>query len=331
MAVTIKDIARSAQISAVTVSRILGNKQGHYSAATAEKVRKIAQTMGYHKNIAAAELVTRKSHVVAVIIGATKTNFAEKIVEGIEKSAIQYGYHIVLLTVEPNNPQSQTRALQTILGRPIYGVLLLSLALTAKNFQLLQATELPYLFISIGISDKASFISSNDFQIGYQATSFLIAKGHTKIGIAGMTDDSYIGQQRVAGFKQALRESKLSIQDDWIQFGDFTYEAGIKAMREYGPNPELTAVIGTSDLVSIGLLNAASDFNLAVPQRLSILSIDGTQLTKIVRPQLSSITQDFYQMGYQGLQTLIQQANHKDKAHYLPFKIIERGSTSQLP
>ncbi|KRM06113.1 hypothetical protein FC89_GL000980 [Liquorilactobacillus ghanensis DSM 18630] len=330
MAITIKDIANAAQISAVTVSRILSNKEGHYSAATAAKVRKIAKNLGYRKNFAAAELVTRKNRVIAVIVSAVKTNFAEKILEGIANSAIKYGYNIVLLYVKPNNPQSQRHALQTILGRLIYGVLLVSLELTDENFQLLKTTKIPYLFISIAVKDGAAFIGSDDFQIGYQATNFLIAQGHTKIGIAGMSNSSYIGQQRVAGYRHAMKKQQLLIKDRWIQFGDFTYQAGIQAMKNYGAATELTAIIGTSDLVTIGILNTAAELNLSVPQQLSLLSIDGTQLTQIVRPQLSSITQDFYQMGYQGLRALVHQAEKKLKSHYMPFQIIERQSTSQL-
>lgn len=101
-------------------------------------------------------------------------------------------------------------------------------------------------------------------------------------------------------------------------------------MKNYGAATELTAIIGTSDLVTIGILNTAAELNLSVPQQLSLLSIDGTQLTQIVRPQLSSITQDFYQMGYQGLRALVHQAEIKLKSHYMPFEIIERQSTSQL-
>lgn len=155
-------------------------------------------------------------------------------------------------------------------------------------------------------------ITSNDHGIGYLATSYLIRQGHRRIGLAGLDfSDSYTGKLRLAGYQAALAENQLSAHSEWVQAGDYSYEAGIAALDAYAQNSELpiTAVIAGSDMVGIGILNRASALKIPVPpQKLSIVTIDGTDLCRIVQPPLTSVTQDFYKMGYVGLERLLENA-----------------------
>ena len=330
MAATIKDIAKIAKISTATVSRILSDKKGHFSEQTAIKVRKIAKELGYHKNSAAAELVTKKSNVIAVIVNSVNTNFSKQIIQGIEKTAVKNSYNVIILDVEQNNLLSEQRAIKTILERPAYGILVLSVDLTLSSRQMLNDAQIPYLFISIALPQNSNFIASNDFQIGYQAASFLINKGHRKIGLAAVDPQTFIGQQRIAGYQQALQDHEIIPDDNWIQPGNFTYQSGIAAMNNYYQLASITAVIGGSDLASIGLLNAATNLDLKIPADLSILSIDGTFLTQIVQPPLSCVKQAFYKMGLLGADLLLNEKQKVSHSIYLPFKIIERDSISTI-
>lgn len=97
-------------------------------------------------------------------------------------------------------------------------------------------------------------------------------------------------------------------------------------MKHYGPDTELTAVIASSDLSGIGILNQANLYGMSVPNRLAILTIDGTQLCEIVRPKLSSVTQSFFEMGVKGMNMLVSESMKEFYSMYTPIKIVERQS-----
>ncbi len=97
-------------------------------------------------------------------------------------------------------------------------------------------------------------------------------------------------------------------------------------MKQYGREPEVTAVIASSDLAAIGVMNQAQDYGLKIPADLAVMSIDGTKLCGIVRPQLTSVTQEFLEMGVRGMQQIISQPTKAAKSAFTPFKIIARQS-----
>ncbi|KRL36964.1 LacI family DNA-binding transcriptional regulator [Liquorilactobacillus uvarum] len=331
MGVTIKDIAKETGFSVATVSRVLSNKIGFFSQETAAVVNDAAVKLGYKKNMAATELVTQKSSVIAVIINSTKTNFSDSIIAGIQKKADETSKRVIILYAGDHDFNSQQRALTTALERPLMGILLLSVDLFAENLQLLKAANIPFRFISISFQDpELTYVASDDWQIGYLATKYLLKKGHKRIGLAGIDIESsaHTGKLRLNGYKYALAENNIIPQKDWIQTGNYSYEAGLQAMEKYGSQKNVSAVITGSDLVGIGLLNQAAKMNLSIPSNLSLITIDGTYLCKIVQPQLTSITQNFYKMGYLGAEYLI--TNHKQNA-FTDIKISERGSVQKVP
>jgi LacI family transcriptional regulator len=327
MDVTIKDIAQATGFSTATVSRVLTNKEGYFSQKTAKKVNKAAQELGYQKNMAAIELVTRRSDVVAVIINSTKTNFADSIIEGIQQRASELGNTIIMLYTKDRDEAVQRKAITTALERPVAGILLLSVDIAPQNVELLKSSNTPYYFVSIAFHDASlPCICSDDKAVGYMAATYLLSHGHRRIALAGLDlNNSYTGQLRMDGYRSAMAEHGITVSDDWIHAGDFSYESGVEALKAYADQHPLpiTAVIAGSDLVAIGILNQAQSLGIDVPAQLSIISIDGTVLCNYVQPPLTSVTQDFYRMGYIGLGRLLE---HDAEISFTESKIVERSS-----
>ncbi|WP_125582042.1 LacI family DNA-binding transcriptional regulator [Levilactobacillus cerevisiae] len=329
MAATIKDIAKLAGVSTATVSRVLANKSAFFSAATATKVQDAATSLGYQKNTAAAELVTHHSHVIAAVVNSTKTNFANQIIEGIQEEAHRHDLNVIILYAGDADPEQQRRALMTVIERPVMGILLLSVDLAAENLTLLQNAQIPYCFLSISFDgEQLPYITSDDWQVGYQATQALLNQGHRKIGLAGVDRDFHTGRQRVLGYTQALRDAGITPQAEWIQLGNYSYAAGQTAMRAYGGQTELTAIVGASDMAAIGVMNQARDLGLLVPADLSIVAIDGTELCSLVQPQLTSVSQNFYEMGIAGVQQLRSTESLPQKI--TPIKLVSRQSVRMV-
>lgn len=328
MSVTIKDVAAAAGVSIATVSRVLAHKDQFYSPATAEKIMTVARDLGYQKNSAAVELVTQKSQVLGVVVSSTQTNFADQIIAGIQDTAFARDLSVIILYAGVNDDRLQQKAIQTVIERSVRGILILALELNDANRQLLDQTPIPHVFLSTTSgSEQDAFVASDDFKIGQQATEYLINKGHTRIGLAAVEATSHVGQKRLAGYRTAMANHQLPIESEWIQAGHFTYADGLAAMRQWGPTPSIDAVVAMSDLAAVGVLNQATDFHLNIPNQLAIVSIDGTDLVKWVRPQLTSITQAFYDMGVAGVNLLMDTDTQPTAAQLLPFKLEERASS----
>lgn len=145
MVATIKDIARKTGVAASTVSRVLGNKQSGYSQATAAKVRAAAKELGYKRNQAAVELVKQRSNIIATVVSSVKTSFSGQIIDGIQSEAIKHGLNLIIIYSNSADPVEQRRALMTAIERPVRGILLLSIALSAENLELLQELSLIHI------------------------------------------------------------------------------------------------------------------------------------------------------------------------------------------
>lgn len=327
MAATIKDIARISGVSPATVSRVLSNQKIFYSEKTAKKVRKVAKKLGYQRNKNAVELVTRRSNVIAVLVSSTETNFSDQILKGIQQQALARGLSVMIIFAGEGDAAIQAKAIQTVIERSVMGILLVAIDLDPANECLLESANIPFLFISMTLKNSEfPFISSNDFDIGYQATKYLINKGHRKIGFIATDLHSFIGNLRYEGYRDAMRDNQLEFNEDWVRHGHFTYSDGVNAMKHYGKDTELTAMIASSDLAGIGILNQAMSYGMKVPDRLAILVVDGTYLCDIVRPKLTSLTQSFFEMGAKGMDMLVSESFKDFYSMYTPIKITERES-----
>ena len=327
MAATIKDVARVSGVSPATVSRVLSNQKEFYSEKTAKKVRAAVKQLGYRRNTSAVELVTQRSKVIAVLVSSTQTNFADQILKGIQERAKVCDLSVMIIFAGEGDADIQAKAIRTVIERSVMGILLVAIDLAPSNDELLESANIPFIFISMTLKNgKFPFISSNDFDIGYQATKYLIAKGHQKIGFAATDLHSFVGNLRYEGYRDAMRDNQLQFEDDWICDGHFTYQDGVSAMKHYGSQTPLTAVIASSDIAGIGILNQANSYGMQVPDRLAILTVDGTQLCDIVRPKLSSVTQSFYEMGAKGMDMLVSESFKDFYSMYTPIKIVERES-----
>ncbi|GAF36108.1 transcription regulator [Lentilactobacillus farraginis DSM 18382 = JCM 14108] len=325
---TIKDIAKLAGVSPATVSRVLSGQTDFYSEKTAKKVQQAVKKLGYRKNTNAVELVTQKSHVLAVIISTIQTNAADQIINGIQETAIKNNLDVIILYAGEKNADLQKKALKTVIERSVMGILLVAIDLNLQNEALLKSAKIPFLFLSIGfLENRFPFISSDDFKVGQEATQYLINKGHTKIGFAAANSESNIGQLRLAGYWKALSQHHIKPKLDWAYDGEYTYEDGIQAMNYYHQHTDLTAAVASSDLAAIGMLNQAKSLGIRIPEDFAVISIDGTFLCTIMRPQITSVTQVFREMGVKGVETLVKQTSKPFKSLYTPIKITERESS----
>ncbi|WP_295746428.1 LacI family DNA-binding transcriptional regulator [uncultured Limosilactobacillus sp.] len=322
MKATIKDVAKAANVSTATVSRVLANKKGTYREKTARAVRQAAERLGYRRNISAAQLAAQETTTIAVIINDTKTNFWQEVLDGIQDAMDDYQRDSIILYAGNNDPAKLTAAINAALARQVAGILLVAAKVNDEQLTLLDQCGLPYRFVSIYGEENqpGRFTSSNNIEIGQLATRYLVDHGHQRIGLVGI-DKSTTGQQRLLGYQKVMSAANLVVEPDWVQYGDYSFLNGqqlFPAIRRL----QLTAVITASDMTAAGIIKAARQAGMNLPTDLSVISIDGTFVCDITAPQLTSVSQNFRLMGQQSVADLLNNA----ASSFVPVKIVERES-----
>lgn len=326
MKATIKDVAKAAHVSTATVSRVLSNKAGTYREETAKVVRKVADQLGYHRNVSAAELAANEVKTIAIIINNTKTHFCQEVLDGIQEALQDAHRNSIIFYAGNNDAAMLTQAINNVLARSVSGILLISAKATSRQLSLLNNSGIPYRFVSIYGSDdqETKFISSDNIKIGELATSYLIEHGHSKIGLLGI-DQSTTGKQRLLGYEKVMTKANLVVDPNWVQYGDYSFENAQKLFKRVR-NVGLTAIIAASDMVAAGLIKAANQYGYSIPEDLSIISIDGTFICDITSPTITSVSQQFKLMGQRSVTNLIENAD----AEFIPVNINERKSVKNL-
>ncbi len=330
MKITINSVAEKAGVSVATVSRVLNQKEG-YSEDTRLKVLKIMKEMGYQPNALAQGLAGKRTQTIGVLIPKLSSMVASTILNGLEDAAHKKEHSVIICNTD-NDGKRTTKYLQVLRQRQIEGLIIVSQQLSEEEVIFLKKMKIPILLISTA-NENFKHIKVNDYAASYDATKYLIEKGHEKIlFLSGTKSDPIAGLPRVFGYQQALKDHGFKVKPELIIYGDFDYESGkVNMKRALEKKLDFTSVFAASDEMAVGALNIAYNHGLKIPAELSIISYDGTKLSEMSTPPLTVLNQPFYKMGFDGLNMLIDNINgQKVVSRDIPYSIIERESIKRL-
>jgi LacI family transcriptional regulator len=341
--VTIKDVARAANVSIATVSRVV-NGYAHVRPAVRDAVSKAIAELGYRPNGLASSFRTQQSNIVGVLLRQQRTPFSSALAYAIETTMFDQGYRVLLCSTNGDADREQAY-IETMLDMRVQGIIIRPSSATVRTTK--QVTTLRERGISVAFVDmrpKIASISSvvcDNFSGGYQGMRHLIELGHRKIGIiagsiAQRGGGQDVGSERVRGIRQAATDLADDVE---LLFSHPFENASFDVGREAGHamitgNPGMTAVFGTTDMLAIGVMHAAHALNLDLPRDLSILGYDGVLESTVTFPTLSTIAQPIHEMGQLAATTLIDQMTGVSKSPrqvVLENTLVQRGSTIPLP
>ena len=332
---TIKDIAKRADVSTATVSRIINGLEG-YNEETKQKVLKAIAELGYKRNpvgVIEAEKV-KLNNTVGVIVSDISTDFYISILKGIENVAHENGYSIIICNSDVDGAKT-IDYINVLKQRNVDSIILIGLNLKDEYYKALEDSKIPYIQIStMSFKYQIPYIKVDSQQASYAATKYLIDKGHKKFAmISGDSKDVDNGYHRIFGFKQALMENNLEVDESLIKQGDFSYESGRKCMEELLKEKKIfTAIFAASDDMAIGALQVAYENNIKIPKDLSIIGYDNTKVAEMSIPPLTTVGQPLYEMGRRGMENIINfiENNVKLESIIMPYSIVERKTVAEL-
>ncbi|MBG9589993.1 catabolite control protein A [Cytobacillus firmus] len=331
MNVTIYDVAREANVSMATVSRVV-NGNPNVKPATRKKVMEVIDRLGYRPNAVARGLASKKTTTVGVIIPDISSTFFAELARGIEDIATMYKYNIILSNSD-QNIEKELHLLNTMLGKQVDGIVFMGGNITSELVEEFEKSLVPIVLAgSIEETGKIPSVNINYEQAAFDVTKSFIEKGHKDVAlVVGPLREPINQEKKLAGYKRALEEAEVSFRDELVVEGDYTYDSGIEAFEKLlEAEPRPTAIFAGSDEMALGIIHGAEDKGYDVPKDFEVISSDNTRLTLMVRPQLTSVVQPLYDIGAVAMRLLTKLMNKEtvdEQIVVLPHRIEERSST----
>src|ERR1700692_3414998 len=334
MPVTIKDVARESGVNISTVSRALNNGYG-VNDQTREHVIARAARLNYRPNRIARGLATGRSHSLGLIISDIRNPFFAEVARGAEDAARAGNCDLVLCNSDLD-ADKQMHYVRSLLEKRIDGILMNSVSALSREQQAqLTASGVPIVLLNRTPSNQGfSTVCANNEAGGAMAARYLLELGHRKI--AHLTGPKQHGNlsDRTRGFVRTLQAAKNAIQPI-VRYGKFNFAGGADLTTKLlDAHPDVTAIFAANDVMAFGVVKAALERGLRIPQDLSLIGFDNIEFSGIVHPPLTTIHQPKYEMGQAAVEILLRLARNKEKQmpehRLLGVELIERQSCRKL-
>ena len=322
-------MAKLAGVSHQTVSRVLNNHTS-LKPETREKVEKAISELQYRPNQAARQLVTSRSRMIGILIAGSELYGPWAILNAMEREARLEGYSVISISVLPDSPESWREGIEQLRNLDIDGVI--TIALSNKIIKEVEKSLSTATIVIVDTEPNKKFDAVNieNFEGGKIATEHLISLGHKKITHIAGPLDGYEGQMRRNGYEEAMTSAKLKsdvVEGDWsIESG---YQAGLKiAERRERPS----AIFTTNDHQALGLIRAFAEKEISVPADISIVAFDDIPEAAYFSPALTTVRQDFDQLGNLAINRMLAQLREpqKSSAYTIKPELVVRESTQSI-
>ncbi|OON92726.1 MAG: LacI family transcriptional regulator [Candidatus Epulonipiscium fishelsonii] len=335
----LKDIAKEAGVSIMTVSNVINGKHSKVSASTIERVNKIIDKYNYAPNMTAKSLSQKSSKIVAVIISISEEDeqknylenpFVSTIIGITEKLLRQNGYYAMVCSIK-----SFEDVLKLLDNWNLDGIMFLNPIYTKEIENHLAGIKCPILvFDGDTINRDMISVNTDDEKGLYLSTRHLIEKGHKHIAFVANYDRNPLLTRRFSGYLKALNKAGIPINKNYIFEYSPNYEEGVKAGKYISSYyKEITGVVTTADMCAIGIMEGAKLCGYNIPDDLSVVGFDDLKLCSYVTPKLTSISQQIDYKTKIGITTLIDCMNAKKNIItpiVIDVKLVKRQSVRNL-
>lgn len=301
--ITIKDIAKIANVSTTTVSRIINGK-GEASKETIEKVLKIAKELNYSPNRLARSLSTKSSNLIAILVPNLNNPFFAELVTKVEKNAEKKGFRVLLCNTNDEREKVEY-FLNMIRENYVFGAIICTLQVKENDLIKLEENGIHTVTIDRAIlNHKFSSVNVNQYFGTYIAIEHLIKEGAKKIIFISGPKENPLSSEREKAYLECL--IKHNITKNNILYGDFTLESGYYLIKELlDKNIDFDGIFAANDLMAIGAMKMCSDFGLKIPEDIKVVGNDNLEIVNFLSPALTSLSQESDQVSYMIIEELL--------------------------
>jgi len=308
----IRNIAEKAGVSVATVSRVLNHPES-VAPATKKKIEEIIEQEEYTPNWFARGLNFNKTGTIGLMIPHILNPGHMEIAKGVEDVAHQKDYTTFKCNVE-NDVHKEKKYLDNLIKRRVDGIVLISSLLNGDELQNIVEQNIPIVLVGENKGNANVPIVRIDCHLAAcKATKHLLENGYRNIGMLYGDTPEIENMRKVSGYREALREEKVPLKNEYIILAENTIEGGYLAGKRYlelKDPPQ--AIFASSDLLAIGVIDAMKDNDVRVPEEMAIVGFDNIRMANIVEPKLTTIEKPLHKMGVLGTRLLFDMIEDKD-------------------
>jgi LacI family transcriptional regulator len=317
---TIEDVARLASVSIATVSRVINN-QGGVRKQTEERILKAIDELGYIRSAVARSMKRKETFTIGIIVPDINNPFFPLVVSGIEQKAREKGYYTFLCSTN-ESPLVEEEIVKMFVERGVDGVILTTANESGNHIKLLQEQGIPIVAVDRAIKQfEVDTVLVDNVKGAYQAVQHLILQGHERIAIICGPQNTTPGYERFVGYKKALEEYGIPIDEQLIVQGDFMEGSGYQATQTLSESDDRpTAIFSSNNLMTIGCMKAIHDLDWKLGEEVSFIGFDDVDIATFIKPRLSVVSRPMNTLGEIAFQLLYERIHFKGelpKRNYL--------------
>ncbi len=333
--VTIIDVAREANVSPSTVSRVLNNA-GTISPATVNSVYKAVEKLGYEPNMLARSFRKKETRTILILTPNMTNPYYSNILSGISDMSREMSYSSFICNTSAGTEQVK-ETLEMLPKHRADGAILLA---SEKGETWIRDFSEAYPIVQCSEFDPeipVPHVSIDNYKAAVEAVRYLIRLGHRKIGTISSVNHYLSTQLRLRGYQDALTEAGIKPETRLIGYAskDYNYASGCAiAEKLLSMQDRPTAIFCISDVLAMGAINTAKKLGLRVPQDISIIGFDDVEQTAMFSPQLTTIAQPCYALGQKSAELLFMKLARGENIPMetvLPYEMVLRESTGPRP
>lgn len=306
MSSTIKDVARLARVSISTVSRVQ-NGSANVRPETRERILQAFRQLDYEPNAVARSMIKKTTQSIGVIIPDITNPFFPAVIKGIEDLARKLGFSTILCNTD-ESVEDERKALQILRQKRVDGLIITAADEKGLHIKKAAGDGLPVVLVDrlVEEGNLDAVLIDNVFG-AYQAARHLILQGHKKLGVIAGPQNLTPGRDRLQGFKKALREYGVQIEERYMKFGDFREESGYVLGRQLLEAPSRpTAIFACNNLMTIGLIRAILGSGLRIGVDIAVVGFDDIEIATMLNPPITVVTRPMYKMGSLAFELLME-------------------------
>ncbi|PJJ61363.1 LacI family DNA-binding transcriptional regulator [Compostimonas suwonensis] len=325
--VTMADVGRLAGVSHQTVSRVL-NEPHRVNAETRDRVQDAIKSLRYHRSTVARALATNRTRSVGLISTGLALHSHSKRMIAFNEAARASGYQVSMASLPTAEREPMQAALDVLMGQGVEGIVLI--VADKRALDIIDALDLdvPLVVADSGGSSDRHNVAIDQFLGARMATAHLIELGHSRIAHLSGPDWSLDASERLRGWRTELESAGLPVIEPLE--GNWTPESGYERGLELAASGDVTAVFAANDQMALGLLHGLSDGGVGVPGGMSVVGFDDIPEAAHFIPPLTTVRQDFVQLGFQIMSTLLGLIDDTDVPEFVHTEpqLIVRKSTA---
>ncbi|WP_322925392.1 LacI family DNA-binding transcriptional regulator [Paenibacillus campi] len=327
MSKTIADIARIAGVAKSTVSRYLNG--GSVSVATRHKIEQVIKETGYVPNTFAQSLKAKTANIIGTIVPRLDSFATSHTLMGIDDQLRQQGCRM-LITNTSQDMNREIEAIYELARQKISGIILLAARITEAHLEAIRTTNIPVLLVGQQHEQIHSLIH-NDYDASYELGRYVLDQGHRRLVYLGVTEqDIAVGVRRKQGFTQAVEETN-ECTIAYYETSFHMFDARQYARTLLQKPLDATIIVCATDNIALGVMKAAHELGIRIPEQLSVTGFGGYDVTEVVHPALTTIRYPYEEAGKLAAQDIVKLVHrqHVQMVTVMDYELLQRESVDK--